>query len=60
MIGKLFDLLFGCRHRHLSRPTTSMSSRGTPEGDAYVVCLDCGSRFAFDTREMRMGKMIRS
>ena len=59
MLGKLLNFLFGCRHRRLTRPMTAMGARGVPEGDPYVVCLECGARFAFDPREMRIGSVIR-
>jgi hypothetical protein len=59
MIDSLFNLIFRCRHRNLSRPVTPIDAAGVPQGDAYVVCLDCGMRFAYDAREMKMGKAIR-
>lgn len=37
---------------------TPINAAGVPQGDAYVTCLDCGKRFAYDVREMRMGKRI--
>jgi hypothetical protein len=58
MIDNLFNLLFRCRHRHLTRPITPISAAGVPEGEPYVVCLDCGKHFPFNAREMRMGKRI--
>jgi hypothetical protein len=33
-----FQFIFGCRHRHLSRPFT-LKQR------TYRVCLDCGREF---------------
>ena len=35
-----------------------LTDAGVPRGGAYVVCLDCGRHFAYDTREMRVGKEI--
>lgn len=35
-----------------------MGAAGEPPGKAYVSCLDCGMRFSYDTREMRMGKRM--
>jgi hypothetical protein len=58
MIDRLVNFFFGCRHRTLSRPLGALSNAGVPEGGAYVVCLDCGKHFAYDTREMKMGKEI--
>jgi hypothetical protein len=60
MIDNLFNLLFRCRHGRLTRPITPINALGHPEGEPYVVCLDCGRHFTYDAREMRMGKAIRS
>jgi hypothetical protein len=57
MIGRIFDLLFGCGHRRLSRPVTSAKEAGGPR-QTYVVCLDCGKRLAYDLTEMRVGKVL--
>jgi hypothetical protein len=59
MIDNLFNLLFRCRHHRLTRPITPVDAEGSPEGDAYVVCLDCGKHFAYDAKQMKMGKAIR-
>jgi hypothetical protein len=37
-----------------------VSKAGVPHGATYVVCLDCGKQFAYDTKEMRIGKPIES
>jgi len=29
-----------------------------PQGESYVVCLDCGRHFAYDTLQMRMGEPL--
>jgi hypothetical protein len=29
--------------------------RGAPQGDSYVVGLDCGRRFAYDAKQWRIG-----
>ncbi len=29
-----------------------------PQSQTYVVCLDCGNHFAYDVKEMRIGKKI--
>ncbi len=60
MFRRFFDLLFGCRHRNLSRPMAGLTDAGAARGGAYVVCLDCGRRFAYDTHEMKIGKEISS
>jgi hypothetical protein len=57
MIGRIFDLLFGCGHRRLSRPVTPAKGTGGPR-QTYVVCFDCGKRLAYDLNEMRVGKVL--
>ncbi|HLH15834.1 MAG TPA: hypothetical protein VKX45_01370 [Bryobacteraceae bacterium] len=58
MIHRLFDLLFGCPHKRLSRPVTPPSRKGSPPGQTYVVCLDCGKHLAYDTQKMQVGKPL--
>jgi hypothetical protein len=58
MIDTLLNLLFRCAHRHLTRPITPVSKAGVPHGETYVVCLDCAKQFAYDLKEMRIGKAI--
>jgi DNA-directed RNA polymerase subunit RPC12/RpoP len=60
MIDSVANLLFRCSHRRLTRPVTPVSKRGVPHGPTYVVCLDCGKQFAYDLREMRVGKPLES
>ena len=54
----VFDMFFGCSHRHCSFPITvrgqlrrrvAASVTGT-----YVVCLDCGQEFPYDWKEMKL------
>lgn len=66
MWDKVLQLLsVRCRHRHLSKPfalnsATSQDSsdarweRANPRAEHYVVCLDCGKRFAYDWNAMRL------
>jgi hypothetical protein len=55
MVSTVFNLLFGCRHRRLTRPITpAQKSSAAPRG-AYVACLECGRQFHYDVRNMRMG-----
>jgi len=68
MWGKVFQLLAGCRHRHISQPFSAVSSSRQHSGHSewesisqsesglYVVCLDCGKHFAYDWSQMRMMK----
>jgi hypothetical protein len=58
MIDTILNLLFRCPHRRLTRPVTPVSKGGVPQGDTYVVCLDCGKQFAYDLKEMRIGKAL--
>jgi hypothetical protein len=46
MIDACLDLLFGCPHRHQSRPFTLNKN-------CYTVCLDCGHETPYSWREMR-------
>jgi len=61
---------FSCRHRHLSQPFSVTPQRsyarnedwdpvdggGSALGSHYVVCLDCGHRYAYDWQNMRVIK----
>lgn len=58
MIDTVLNMVFRCAHRRLTRPVTPVSKAGVPHGDTYVVCLDCGKQFAYDLKEMRIGKPI--
>jgi hypothetical protein len=50
----MLNLLFGCRHRSITRPMTPFHKPGTPAGETYVVCLECGKRFQYDLVNMRV------
>jgi hypothetical protein len=54
----LYDSVFGCRHRRMTRPMTPVTRPGVPSGETYVVCLDCGKQFAYDWDHMRLGEPI--
>ena len=58
MIDTVLNLIFRCSHRRLTRPVTPVTKAGQPHGETYVVCLDCGKQFAYDAKEMRVGKPI--
>lgn len=58
MIHTMMDLLFGCRHKHLTRPITPVSKAVAQRQGAYVACLDCGKQFNYDVTKMRMGEEI--
>jgi hypothetical protein len=57
----LFDLFFGCSHKHCSFPITVRGKLRRSEAASvtgtYVVCLDCGKEFPYDWKEM---KLVRS
>jgi hypothetical protein len=38
LLVNIFEFIFGCRHRHLSRVFTI-------RGRTYKVCFDCGREF---------------
>ena len=55
----LFDLVFGCWHKHCSFPITvrgklRRSTAAASLNGTYVVCLDCGREFPYDLSEMKM------
>ena len=54
----LFDLMFGCTHKHCGFPITVQGTlRRTVAASVtgtYVVCLDCGTEFAYDWNEMKI------
>lgn len=54
MLTRLVDILFGCLH---SRTTFPMTTKG--QKTKYVVCLDCGKKFAYDWDEMKRGDAIK-
>ena len=58
MIGKLVDVLFGCKHARYSFPVTIRRTKRRPQAatltGTYVVCLDCGKEFAYDWQQMKV------
>lgn len=57
MISRVFQILFGCRHKHLGRPVTPKKQAGGSR-ETYIVCLDCGKRLAYDLKSMTVGKVL--
>lgn len=49
---RLFHMLFGCRHKRMTRPITIGQH-------TYRACLACGMRFAYDWQEMRITGVLR-
>ena len=58
MIDSVLNLLFRCPHRRLTRPLSPVTKAGQPHSQTYVVCLDCGKQFEYNTNEMHIGKAI--
>jgi hypothetical protein len=58
VIDSILNLMFRCSHRRLTRPVSRATRAGEPHGQAYVVCLDCGKQFAYDVKEMKIGKAL--
>jgi hypothetical protein len=65
MFEKLLQFLhIACTHRHTSKPfaaAVASGSHSSGEWDSvgngpghYVVCLDCGKKFAYDWTKMRV------
>jgi hypothetical protein len=46
-LGFIFDLFFGCRHDHLTRPFTL-------QAHSYKICLDCGRELPYSLTAMRL------
>ena len=42
----VYDVLFGCRHHHQTRPFTL-------KRQTYKVCLDCGSKIYYSRERMK-------
>jgi hypothetical protein len=60
MLGKVLDVMFGCRHARYSFPITvragTRRAMGPGRNRTYVVCLDCGREFGYDWQEMRIAE----
>ena len=65
MVNKLLQIFsLACRHNRTTQPfTASVASKAVKSSDwesvgsgpsHYVVCLDCGKKFAYDWQNMRM------
>lgn len=49
----LISFLFRCRHEHITRVFTFPGAQ-----KSHVACLDCGNRFEYDWKTMRIGKIL--
>ena len=64
MVEKLLQMLFiTCNHKKTSQPFTAAVAITGTHGDwdpvgrgpsHYVVCLECGKKFAYDWQRMRI------
>ena len=64
MLDRVLQLLaIKCRHRNTSQPFATSAAASQSHGEwedvglgaaHYVVCLDCGKKFAYDWQNMRM------
>lgn len=64
MFEKILQLLaISCRHKNTSQPFAAAVASAIPSAEweavgsgpsHYVVCLDCGKKFAYDWANMRM------
>jgi hypothetical protein len=52
---RLFDALFKCLHRRTTFPMSNRRPQDRPSAEqigTHVVCLDCGTEFAYDWNKM--------
>jgi len=63
LFSALWDVFFGCRHRHYSFPISSkILKQRSVAGRSYghlLVCLDCGKEFAYDWEQMKVVSPLR-
>jgi len=55
---RILNLLFGCRHRRITRPITPVHKPRVEPGNTYVACLECGKQFHYDLKNMRIGTAV--
>jgi hypothetical protein len=54
MLQSIFGAIVGCSHQRVSFPQTR---RGASPA-TYVACLECGKEFAYDWKNMRVGREV--
>lgn len=54
MVGKLFEMVFGCSHSHYCFPRTvhTRSNKAAALTGTYVVCTECGREMPYDWENM--------
>jgi hypothetical protein len=50
----LLNALFGCSHRKTTFPLTTRRKGNAGCAETYVVCLNCGTEFAYDWQTMKI------
>ena len=57
----LLDFFLGCTHQRLTWPRSRKDRNGRPvyPPESYVVCLSCGSEFAYDWDKMKVIRSLR-
>lgn len=53
MTAKLIELFRGCQHDRITWPQTPRDKEGK-RLPPYVVCLNCGSEFLYDLKDMKI------
>jgi hypothetical protein len=54
---RIFNALFRCLHKRTTFPMTTRREQNRSQAEQngmYVVCLDCGTEFAYNWKEMRI------
>jgi len=55
-MSSLLGMLFGCSHKRTTFPLTP--PRKSKRSGTYIVCLECGTEFDYNWKEMRMGSPV--
>ena len=58
MLNTLLNTLFGCSHRKTTFPLTTRRKGNARCAETYVVCLNCGTEFAYDWQTMKLRKPV--
>jgi hypothetical protein len=58
VIDSLMNMIFRCAHRRIAGPMARVRRPDDTRIDSYLVCLDCGKRFRYDTVNFQIGKVI--
>jgi hypothetical protein len=62
MLQSILNTLFSCSHARTTFPQTPGRKNGGFPGatrnGTYVVCLDCGKKFAYNWELMRVGEQV--